>query len=242
MPQPVSEPRHPLWAVLRGAIAGRFPRVDGGVEVMPCDGPTWAVVEFSGHSVVLGAVTVDEIRAHGADGLGGSSRPHFVSWLADRAEATAGTPHEIGSHDVVLVGTGTGATTASDTSLPDGDLHVHPRVQRAHAHRSAVVVDGDRRGLFTIGTGFVGRRELSVELFDGVTPGRRAGRRLVERAVGLIAAGEPVFAQVAAGNTASLRMFLAVGFTPIAAEILVTPAVDTGDADRAVGTDHRGDR
>jgi L-amino acid N-acyltransferase YncA len=76
--------------------------------------------------------------------------------------------------------------------------------------------------LVTIGRGLVDRLEVSVEVFDGATRG--AGRRLIAEALGLVPAGEIVFAQVAPGNAASLRAFLSCGFVPIGAETLLLPA------------------
>jgi hypothetical protein len=40
----------------------------------------------------------------------------------------------------------------------------------------------------------------------------------------LLPAGEPLFAAVSPGNARSLRAFLAVGFTPVASEVIITPA------------------
>jgi hypothetical protein len=95
-----------------------------------------------------------------------------------------------------------------------------------------VQVFADDEGLVTLGEGLVGRRELSVELFDGSTSGGGIGRRLVGDALALVGPGEPVFAQVAPGNAASLRAFLSCGFVPIGAEVLIAPAPPTG-TDRA---------
>jgi RimJ/RimL family protein N-acetyltransferase len=39
-------------------------------------------------------------------------------------------------------------------------------------------------------------------------------------AAGLVPAGEPLWAQVAPGNAASLRALAAAGFVPVAAEVL----------------------
>jgi RimJ/RimL family protein N-acetyltransferase len=103
------------------------------------------------------------------------------------------------------------------------DLDDHPRVLRSYEHRRDVRVLGDERGLVTIGSGLVGRTEVSVELTGGAHS-RGAGRGLITAALLEVAAAEPVFAQVAAGNAASLRAFLACGFTPIGSEVLITPA------------------
>ena len=46
------------------------------------------------------------------------------------------------------------------------------------------------------------------------------GRRLVAAARGLVPDGDPLWAQVAPGNAASLRAVLGGGFVPVAAEVL----------------------
>jgi hypothetical protein len=98
-------------------------------------------------------------------------------------------------------------------------------VQRARHHRRDVRVYGDEHGLITIGTGLVGRREVSVELFGpdvratSAPPG--AGGTLIVEALQLVPWNEPVWAQVAPGNAASLRAFLRCGFVPIGAEVLI---------------------
>ena len=79
---------------------------------------------------------------------------------------------------------------------------------------------GDERGLVTIGEGLVGRTELSVEL-TAAEQGRGTGRALIDEALHHVGADEWVFAQVAAGNAASLRAFLACGFVPIGSEVLI---------------------
>ena len=53
---------------------------------------------------------------------------------------------------------------------------------------------------------------------------------LAAAARGLVPAGEHLFAQVAPGNVASLRAFLAAGYRPIGAEVLFLRRVGPGDA------------
>jgi hypothetical protein len=70
----------------------------------------------------------------------------------------------------------------------------------------------------TVGRGLARRWEISIEVdrdqrFAGV------GRGLIGDALGEVDAGEPVFAQIAAGNAISLRAFLAAGFRPIGSEV-----------------------
>ena len=74
-------------------------------------------------------------------------------------------------------------------------------------------------GVVTIGRGLAGRLELAIELDDpGAALGR--GRELIAASLGLVPAGEPLFAQVSPGNARSLRAFLAAGFQPIGSEVL----------------------
>jgi hypothetical protein len=208
---------HPLYAALAAAADGTFPPVDGLVEVCePDESGTVAAVEFTGHSFVLTSHTERDVLGRGANGFGGSTHPDLLRWLA-------GPDGTIGSHDAVLVGRGRGAGGQDDDgSLRERtDLDDHPRVARARHHRRDVRVLGDERGLVTLGTGLVGRREMSVELFDPQTASRGAGRELIRQALGLVPADAPVWAQVAPGNAASLRAFLRCGFVPIGAEVLI---------------------
>jgi hypothetical protein len=120
----------------------------------------------------------------------------------------------------VLVARGTDAT---GSPLPvRTDLGEHPRVQRAQRYRPDATVYGDERGLVAIGHGLVGRLELSVELLVG-EHGLGSGRALISAGLELVDTGEPVWAQVAPGNAASLRAFLSCGFVPIGAETLIEP-------------------
>lgn len=171
-----------------------------------------AVVEFTGHSFVLTDHDPYEVMSRGADGFGGASHPDLLRWLAG--------PHGwIGTHDAVLVAEGTGGG-----NLPErADLEAHPRVVRSRVHRRDVRVFGDETGLVTLGTGLVGRLELSIELLDSSAANRRWGRNLITSALALVPEGALVWAQVAPGNAASLRAFLRAGFEPIGAETLLRP-------------------
>lgn len=206
---------HPLHEVLVATAKGIFPPVDGVVEVHPpVPGGAHAVVEFTGHAVVLTDRAAAELRARGAHGFGGAGHPDVLRWLA-------GPGGRIGSHDVVLVAAGTGA--GGGTLVERRDLDGHPRVERARRHRGDVRVFGDERGLVALGHGLVGRLEMSVEREElGAVEG--VGRDLIAGGLGLVEHGALVWAQVAPGNAASLRAFLACGFRPIGAETLIDPA------------------
>jgi hypothetical protein len=175
-----------------------------------------AVVGFTGHGVLATALPEALVLARGVDAFGGCFEPSFLSWLA-------GPSGELGSLDVTLVGRGRGGG-----QLPlRADLDAHPRVQRALRLRTGVEVYGDERGLVTLATGLAGRRELSVEL-QSVSQGRGLGRGLLADALGRVPAGEPVFAAVAPGNARSLRAFLALGFTPVGSELILSPRRGSG--------------
>ncbi|MDX2382353.1 MAG: hypothetical protein QNM02_21660 [Acidimicrobiia bacterium] len=209
---------HPLHEALIAAADGDFPTVDGAVEVLPPDAAgTWAVFEFTGHSFVLADREPTELSARGADGFGGASQPDLLRWLA-------GPGGVIGSHDAVLVARGTGC--GSDVLVERSDLSDHPRVLRSRHHRSDVRVFADDVGLVTLGSGLVGRLELSVELLSAEKYGAGAGTRLISDGLAEVPAGELVWAQVAPGNAASLRSFLRAGFVPIGAETLIDTTRD----------------
>lgn len=211
-PTVISAGVHDLHRILLDAADGRFPAIDGGVDVMaPMAADHHAVVEFTGHSFVLTDREPSAVVERGVDGFGGASQPDVLRWLA-------GSYGSIGSHDAVLVtrGVGGGSLSARD------DLEGHPRVVRSREHRRGVRVHGDDTGLVTIGRGLVDRLEVSVEAFPGAPTG--SGRRLIRAALALVPAGDVVFAQVAPGNAASLRAFLSCGFAPIGAETLLLPA------------------
>jgi ribosomal protein S18 acetylase RimI-like enzyme len=204
---------HPLAPILDAAADGHFPPADGAVDVLPPDrGGMRGVVAFTGHAYVLAHVDPDELAGRGADGYGGATRADVLVWLA-------GSGGRVGSLDVVLVAAG-----APGPSVPRRtDLDDHPRVQRAVGYRTDVEAYGDDAGLVVLGHGLVGRRELSVELLDPASAGRGHGRRLIRAGLARVDPGERCWAQVAPGNAASLRAFLACGFVPVGSEVLISP-------------------
>ncbi|MBT8202562.1 MAG: hypothetical protein HKN74_13655 [Acidimicrobiia bacterium] len=203
-----------LSDVLAAAARGEFPPVDGVIEVTgpPAGLDLEAVVEFTGHAIVATALPSEVVLSRQYDAFGGIVSADALRWLA-------GPSGEVGCLDVVLVTSGTGRST-----LPlRGDLDEHPRVIAARRRRNDVIVYGDDTGLVTVGIGLGNRWEVSVELFDETARSGGAGRRLIGEAIGHVPDGEPVFASVAPGNAASLRSFLATGFEPIGAEVIIHP-------------------
>ncbi|HEY8473440.1 MAG TPA: hypothetical protein VIL37_12505 [Natronosporangium sp.] len=208
----MTERQHPLLRLLLAAAEGRFPPVDGAVTILPAlAAGLECSFAFTGHAVIATALPASAVREQRPDGFGGSVTPDFLRWLAGPAGA-------IGMLDVTLVGRGRGG--GGPPARPD--QADHPRVRHARALRTAVRVYGDERGLVTLGRGLAGRCELSIEAVpDG--QGRGWGRSLLADALGLVPAGEPVFAAVSPGNARSLRAFLATGFTPIGSEVIIRP-------------------
>ncbi|NNE10838.1 MAG: hypothetical protein HKN41_01175 [Ilumatobacter sp.] len=197
--------------MLVAAAHGRFPPADGRVDVVRPDAHgTHAIVEFTGHAVVLTDRSPDDAVFSGVDAFGAIVQPAVVTALAgDRS---------IGSHDVVMVRRGRGGGEA----LPVTDRYDdHPRARRAREHRRDVVIHGDDRGLVTIGRGLVDRIELSVEVVN-TERSSGVGPQLIAGGLVNVGADELVWAQVAPGNAASLRAFLTCGFVPVAAEVLLT--------------------
>jgi hypothetical protein len=233
---------HPLLAIMNAAAEGAFPPADGVVEVMPLfDGsPHIYILELTGHAYVMTDRSQSELVAVGADGFGGVMHPNVLNFLASGSIQTKKrTEHadthktqsgaQIGCHDALLVARGTGAPGQRnngahiDGSLPHRtDLDDHPRVGYAKVRRRHVQVYGDERGLVTLGRGIADRWEISVEVD---LSNRAAGnaRALITEALSHIPSDQWCFGEVSPGNAASLRAFLAAGWVPIGAEIIIMP-------------------
>ena len=209
-----------ILELLRDAARGAFPPEDGRTEVVgAAAGAPAAVLSFTAHHVVAADVPAEEVRARidPAD-LKGPLAPGVLAWLAERTGLVAG------SLDVVLawVPERAAAPAVAVREVEPGD---HPRVARAQRWRRDVRVFEGEAGMVVIGRGLAGRLELSVEV-DRPERDRGLARRLVPAALAAAAPEEPVFAQVAAANAASLRALQAAGFAAVGAEVLYGPAAD----------------
>ena len=204
--------------LLHAAARGSFPPEDGLTEVVGAvPGAPAAVLSFTAHHVVAADVPADEVLARvDPQDLKGPLAPGVLTWLAERTGLVAG------SLDIVLAWVAGTAGGAPVREVEPGD---HPRVVRARRWRSDLrVFEGDG-GMVLLGRGLAGRLELSVE----VAPERRdrgLARSLVAGALAVAAPAEPVFAQVAAANAASLRALQPAGFAAVGAEVLFGPAED----------------
>jgi hypothetical protein len=208
-------PPHPLLGILLAAASGRFPPQDAAVEVLPSPpGPSDAVCAFTAHHVIAAGLDPEAIRAHlPEDPFTGPQSAGFLHWLG----AELGATH--GSLDLVLAAAGERPPASYPIRPVTGADH--PRLARAARYRTGVVAFEPEGGggIVILGRGLAGRLELSVEV-DAPERDAGLGRRLIRAGLGAAPPGEPVFAQVAPGNAASVRAFLAAGFTPIGSEVL----------------------
>lgn len=210
---------HLLGERLRDAAFGKFPAVDGRVEVVPSPGPPCdAFVGFTGHFVLAADVDPSEVAARMPPGdFSVPFSPASLVWLAEKLGLAPAT------HDALFVTIADGAGAPPWLHRTDG--LAHPRVERASRYRAidSVWSTDDGTSIVMVGRGVCGRWEVGYEV---ATDARNAGlgRRLVGAARGLVPAGEPLWAQVAPGNAASMRSAIAAGFVPVAAEILFTRA------------------
>jgi hypothetical protein len=205
---------HPLAAILRDAAHGRFPAFDGAVEVMHSPGPPCdALIGFTGHYVLAADVDAREVASRWPTGaLRVPFSPAAQVWLAERLGRQPLT------HDALLVTLGHG--TGAPGWLRRDDGFAHPRIDEASAFRSIESVwTTDDGSMLIVGRGLCDRWEVGYEVAAGAR-GRGVGRLLVAAARGLVPAGEPLWAQVAPANAASMRSTLAAGFVPVAAEVL----------------------
>jgi GNAT superfamily N-acetyltransferase len=203
--------------MLARAARGSYPAFDGQVEVVPSPGPPVdALVAFTGHFVLAADVDARAVAARMPPGeLRVPFSPAGLMWLAERLRLEPLT------HDALLVSIADGS--GAPQWLHRDDAFAHPRVDEAAHFRTVESVWTDDIGsLLIIGRGLCGRAEVGYEVAPGER-GRGLGRRLVAAARGLAPRGEPLWAQVAPGNAASMRSTLAAGFVPVGAEVLFAP-------------------
>jgi GNAT superfamily N-acetyltransferase len=177
-----------------------------------------AVVAFPGLVVVAAAVEQSWVHSWvREDDLSGPLNPVFLGAVEERLRLM------VNNVDVVVMA----AAAAGDPPLPlelVTDAH-HPRVVRAHRHRTDVRVWAVEGGLLVLGRGLAGRWEAAIEV-DRSRRNNGLGRALATAARHLVPEpGRPVWAQIAPGNAASLRAFTAAGFQAVGAEALLVPPV-----------------
>jgi GNAT superfamily N-acetyltransferase len=202
-----------LGAVLAAAAAGRMPAPDGAVTVLPraAGGAVAGVIGFTAHHVVAADVDPDWVRSVLPPGsLSAPMSARFLAALADRVGA------EPGAYDAVLVAPSRAVPLPGLERVAAADS---ARLRRAERYRVGVRAWTVPGAILVLGRGLAGRWEVSLEV-DPPHRGRALGRALVAAAPGLVPTGAALWAQVSPANVASLRMFLAAGYRPVAAEVL----------------------
>jgi len=205
-----------LRDILDAAARGAFPPPDGATTVVRQHSHRDAgVIAFTAHSVVFtdedpGWVR-ETLRRTDCDALAAAMNPRFLTAFMDRTGRSTDTV------DLLMVGSALpAAPELAPAEIDDPD---HPRAVRARGYRDGVrvwTVDG---GVLVLGHGVAGRLEAAVEVDEGARH-RGLGRALA-LAARRLSGGEPVWAQLAAGNARSVRAFQAAGYRPVGAEALL---------------------
>ena len=212
--------REKLASVLSAAAAGHFPPADGGVTILgqPSDRDA-GVIAFTAHAVVFADFDRSWISANlPADDLSAPLSPPFLHLLSNQMGRE---PHSI---DVLTCADplpGPPPLELSELEPATSGQPSHPRIDRALNYRDDVRAWQARGGVLMLGRGVAGRWEVAIE----VDPDNRSaglGRQLASASRHLIPADAVLWAQIAPGNSASLRAFLHAGFRPIGAEALLS--------------------
>ena len=205
-----------LAALLAEVAVGRFPPADGGVTVLPAPSPRDSgVLGFTAHAVVFADADPAWVAAQlPAGDLAAPLSPAFLQALGQH------TGREI--HTIDMLCTAAARPGPPPIALAAEPDQSHPRIARAVRYRDDVRAWRADGGVVLLGRGIAGRWETSVE----VDPGRRGhglGRALAAAARHLVPAGTTLWAQISPANAASVRAFLAAGFTPVGAEAHLIP-------------------
>jgi GNAT superfamily N-acetyltransferase len=206
-----------LARLLSDAAAGRYPPPDGSVTILPQPSRRDAgVIAFTAHSVVF--VDLDPAWVRGLLPPGDLSGPLLPPFLEALCTATGRHVNNIDLLCVAAPQPGPPEIMLTP-AVPSG----HPRVMRALRHRDHVRVWETPGAVVSIGFGVAGRCEVALEVEPGYR-GKGLGRELASAARHLVPDGTPLWAQIAPGNAASVRAFLAAGFQPVGAEALLPEA------------------
>lgn len=204
-----------LGTLLTEVASGQFPPADGGVTIVPQPSERdCGVFGFTAHAVIFADADPEWVRRQLPPG--DLSAPLSSAFLAKLAEATN---RRAGSIDMLCYAHSLGGPPPLDL-LPQPES-THSRVQRALSYRDEVQSWRAEGGIVLIGRGVAGRLETAVEV-DPQRRGQALGRRLAVAARHLVPEGTVLWAQVAPANAASVRAFLAAGFTPVGAEVLLS--------------------
>jgi GNAT superfamily N-acetyltransferase len=215
-----SAARQALAAVLAAAAAGEFPPANGRVEVLaqPSDREA-GVISLTGYSVIFADTDPEWVTAQLP--AGDLSGPLTASFLHALSQRLSRRTHSIDMLTCAAPLPGRPAPDLDLTELSAGGGAAHPRIVRALHYRDDVRAWRAPGGVLMLGRGVAGRLEVAIEV-DPARRGRGLGSRLATAARHLVPGGQPLWAQIAPGNAASVRAFLAAGFRPVGAEALLS--------------------
>lgn len=201
-------------ALLAAAERNTYPPADGGLTLLAQPNPRdAAVLSFTGHVVVAADVSPEWLAGHLSPGeLSEAFTPPFLTAISNHLG------RRVNAIDMLLLAPALPGEPPVALRRVDGIDH--PRVRRASRYRADVAVWATPGGVVVLGRGFAGRWEVAVEV-DPEARGNGLGRRLATAARQLIPPGSAAWAQVAPGNAASVRAFLAAGFVPVGQEALL---------------------
>ncbi len=206
--------RRALAAILAAAAAGQFPPADGAVTFLSQPGARDAgVIGFTGHAVIFADAERSWLSAQLP--AGDLSAPLSPDFLAALGAQTGRVVHNI---DMLTCAGALPGLPALE--LQAETAHAHPRITRALHYRDDVSAWRTEGGVLLLGRGVAGRWEVAIEV-DPAHRDRGMGTRLARAARHLVPGGATLWAQIAPGNAASVRAFLAAGFRPIGAEALL---------------------
>jgi GNAT superfamily N-acetyltransferase len=203
-----------LGELLTDVASGRFPPADGGVTIVPQPSERDSgVLGFTAHAVIFTDADPEWVIGQLPPGdLAGPLSSAFLQKLAVATNRRAGSIDQLCCAPSLP-----GPPPIRLARQPES---AHPRVIRALGYRDEVTAWHADGGLVIIGRGVAGRLETAIEV-DPARRGQGLGRRLAAAARHLIPDGTILWAQIAPANAASVRAFLAAGFTPVGAEVLL---------------------
>jgi GNAT superfamily N-acetyltransferase len=203
-----------LAGILDGIARGDFPPNDLGMTHVPQPSTRdAAILSTTGHVIVAADVEPGWLSGRYPHGQPGEAfNPPFLGAIE------AATGRRVNNIDIMLIAAPrSGPPALSLSAVHD---HTHARVRRAARYRDDVAVFTCEGGVLAIGRGLAGRWEVGLEV-DPAYRGKGLGRAMAEAAAHFSVDGAPMWAQVAPGNAASLRAFLAAGYLPVGQEALL---------------------
>lgn len=205
-----------LGPILQGIERGEFPPADFQVTHVGAPSPREsAVVSTTGHVIVAADVTSDWLGEHlPPNDPGAAFNPPFLRALELQLD------RRVNNIDLMLLAGPMAGTP--DLPIKTIEDQTHPRVHRAARYRTDLTVHAVDGAVMVIGRGLAGRWEVGIEVAPEYR-GKGLGRALAAAARHLVPPDRPIWAQVAPGNAASLRAFLAAGFVPVGEEALLVP-------------------